>query len=140
MNYEFFDAISRLEMLELSYDGYVRCVEPHAYGRSDTGHDPLMLAGQRRQRCERLCWLEVIEQTRRERWQSATLFMAKGVDLPARFISTYCNACLTAGRRIDPAPLATGENPAPFRAYECSNKLAAQSTITRPAIRQSQAP
>jgi hypothetical protein len=34
MNYEFFDAISRLEMLELSYDGYVRCVEPHAYGCS----------------------------------------------------------------------------------------------------------
>ena len=41
MNYEFFDAISRLDMLELSYDGYVRCVEPHAYGRSDTGHDVL---------------------------------------------------------------------------------------------------
>jgi hypothetical protein len=34
---------------------------------------------------------------------------------------------------------ATKVNPAPFRAYECSIKLAPQSAFTRPAILQSQA-
>jgi hypothetical protein len=41
MNYDFCDAIAHLEILELSYDGYIRCVEPHAYGRGEAGHDVL---------------------------------------------------------------------------------------------------
>jgi hypothetical protein len=55
MNYEFCDAIARLEILGLSYDGYIRCVErparlaprgaarmpPHGYGRSNARHDVL---------------------------------------------------------------------------------------------------
>jgi hypothetical protein len=41
MNYDFCDAIIHLEILELSYDGYIHCVEPDAYGRSDAGHDVL---------------------------------------------------------------------------------------------------
>ena len=41
MNYDFCDAISHLQILELSYDGYIRCVEPHAYGHSNAGYDVL---------------------------------------------------------------------------------------------------
>ena|ERR1051325_2296097 len=39
MNPTICDAISNLRVLQLSYDGYSRTVEPHAYGMSTANHE-----------------------------------------------------------------------------------------------------
>ena len=39
MNSEIVQAVSQRQLLQLNYDGFVRTVEPHAYGVSARGHE-----------------------------------------------------------------------------------------------------